>query len=256
MLTFSLNEKEGLFMLQHNVLVSTLVLACAIPTMSLGASMPGKIAPSKVEIIGDTGLKRITLTEQAAHRIGVATTNVLEESVYRTRKIRGEVTELGVTDVAGVVTGAVSVNGLQQTEVDCERDVRFVPLSEYDWSQSFSAQMSNVLLASGVEATSINYLFESRTDTLTLGTQVLVEICIAETAGQATVIPHNALLYSAEGKTWVYTEESPRTYVRAPVDVAWIDGARVILKNGPPVGSAIVTTGSVELFGEEFGIGH
>ena len=243
-------------MLQRNVLVSSLAVLCVLSTGCLGASTAGKNAPSIIEMIGDTGLKRITLTEQAAHRIGVATANVLEEYVHQNRKISGEVTELGVANGAGIVAGVVSVKGLQHNDLECERNVRVVAMSVYDWSQAFAAQMTDTVLVSGGDAASISYLFESKADALSIGAQVLVELCIAETAGQARVIPHGALLFSADGKTWVYTQEGPLTYVRAPVDVAWIDGARVILKNGPPVGSAIVTTGSVELFGEEFGIGH
>ncbi len=243
-------------MLQHNVFFSSLALMCVFSTGSLGASNVGKNAPSKMELIGDTGLKRITLTEQAAHRIGIATANIEEAYVHQSRKIFGEVTELGVATDGGVVAGVVSVKGLQHSGLDCERNVRVVPMSVYDWSQAFPAQMSDTVLASSEDATSTRYMFESKTDTLSVGTQVFVELCLAETAGQARVIPHSALLYLADGKTWVYAEESPLTYVRAPVEVDWIDGARVILKSGPPTGSAIVTTGSVELFGEEFGIGH
>lgn len=243
-------------MLQLKVVISTVVMVCAFSNTGFGASNSSKIMPSKIEKIGETGLKRITLTEQAAKRIGLTTVNILEENVQQNRKMAGIVTELGATADAGIVTGVISVNGLQQTGVGCERNVQFVPMFEYDWSKSFSARMSDLILTGTVENNSVKYVFENTADALSIGTQVFVEICNADTVGQAQVIPHSALLYAADGKTWVYTEESPLTFVRAPVDVAWIDGARVILKNGPPAGSAIVTTGSVELFGEDFGIGH
>ena len=243
-------------MLQLKVVISTVALVCAFSNSGFGASDASKIVPSKTEKIGDTGLKRITLTEHAAQRIGLTTINVLEERVQQNRKMAGIVTELGATDDAGVVTGIVSVNGLQHTGLDCERDVHLVPMFEYDWSKSFPARMSDIILTGGDESNAVKYVFENTADALSIGTQVFVEICNADTVGQAEVIPQSALLYSADGKTWVYTEESPLTFVRASVDVAWIDGARVILKNGPAAGRAIVTTGSVELFGEEFGIGH
>lgn len=242
-------------MLRHNVLISSLALLSALSTGCLGASVTGKNAPATMEVVGDTGLKRITLTAKAAQRIGLATANVREGYVYQSRRINGEVTELGVANDAGMVAGVVSVKGLQLGELECERNVRFIPVSDYDWSRALAARMASTVLASGGDAASVSYLFESGAGALSVGARVLVELCIAGTEGQARVIPHSALLFSADGNTWVYTEESPLTYIRAPVDVAWIDGADVILKNGPPVGSAVVTAGSVELFGEEFGIG-
>lgn len=243
-------------MLQRRVLIASLALLCALSTECLGASTAGKNAPAKIEAIGDTGLHRITLTEQAAHRIGVATASVKEDFVYQNRRIAGEITELGAANDAGLVAGVVSVKGLQPSGQDCERNARFIPVAVYDWSQAFPATMSDTVLASGGDPASIGYRFESKEGAFAVGTRVLVETCVAETAAQARVIPHNALLFAADGKTWVYAEEAPLTYVRAPVEVAWIDGAEVVLRDGPPVGSAIVTTGSVELFGEEFGIGH
>jgi hypothetical protein len=70
-----------------------------------------------------------------------------------------------------------------------------------------------------------------------------------------TVVPYPALLYAVAGTPWVYTNPAPLTYVRARVAVDFIDGGRVVLTSGPPVGTLIVTLGASELYGAEFGVG-
>jgi hypothetical protein len=77
-----------------------------------------------------------------------------------------------------------------------------------------------------------------------------------QTAGTTRmVVPYSAVIYDLHGDTWVYTNPSPLTYVRAAIDVDNIDGDQTTLVNGPPVGTAIVTVGAAELFGAELGVG-
>jgi hypothetical protein len=66
------------------------------------------------------------------------------------------------------------------------------------------------------------------------------------------VVPYAALLYDLHGQTWVYTNPSPLTFVRANVTVDSIDGDQVVLSQGPPSGTAVVTVGVPELYGTEF----
>jgi hypothetical protein len=79
-------------------------------------------------------------------------------------------------------------------------------------------------------------------------------------AGGATseslVIPYGALVYDIHGKTWAYTEDEPLTYVRERIRVKRIENGRVILSDGPPAGTEVVTVGVAELFGVEAGVGH
>lgn len=69
-------------------------------------------------------------------------------------------------------------------------------------------------------------------------------------------VPYSALLYDANGDTWVYTSPEELTFVRHPVAVDAIEGDRVLLADGPAPGTAIVTTGVAELWGAELGIGQ
>jgi uncharacterized iron-regulated membrane protein len=75
------------------------------------------------------------------------------------------------------------------------------------------------------------------------------------TAGGA-VLPYAALLYDAEGGAFTYTSPAPRTFVRRPVEIARIDGTRVLMSKGPAPGTKVVTTGAAEVLGAEFEVGH
>jgi len=65
------------------------------------------------------------------------------------------------------------------------------------------------------------------------------------------VVPYAALLYDPEGNTYVYTSPRPLVYLRAEVRVARVDGDRVLLSEGPRVGTEIVTVGAAEVYGTE-----
>jgi hypothetical protein len=69
--------------------------------------------------------------------------------------------------------------------------------------------------------------------------------------GKRLVAPYAALLYDPEGKTYVYTSPKPLEYLRAPVEVDRIEGDRVLLTDGPPAGTKVVTVGVTEVYGTE-----
>jgi hypothetical protein len=73
-------------------------------------------------------------------------------------------------------------------------------------------------------------------------------------AGADKVVPYAALIYDAEGKTYVYTSAKPLSFLRDEVKVDRIDGARAILSEGPPAGTAVVTVGTFEVYGTELEI--
>ena len=68
------------------------------------------------------------------------------------------------------------------------------------------------------------------------------------------VVPYEALIYDAEGKTYVYKSPKPLSYVREEVEVDRIDGDRVLLKEGPRAGTKVVTVGAAEVYGTELEI--
>jgi hypothetical protein len=82
---------------------------------------------------------------------------------------------------------------------------------------------------------------------------------VALTVGNAEprkIIPYAAVIYDPSGETWIYTNPELLTYIRHPIVVDYIEGDQAILMEGPSAGTIVVTAGSAELYGEEFGIGH
>lgn len=73
---------------------------------------------------------------------------------------------------------------------------------------------------------------------------------VSDAAG--SVIPYSSMIYDAKGQAWVYSVIGKLTYVRAPIHVQSIISDKVILKDGPPVGTEIVSIGVSELYGSEY----
>jgi len=73
---------------------------------------------------------------------------------------------------------------------------------------------------------------------------------------QRLVVPYGAIMYDPKGATWTFTNPQPLVYVRHKIVVENIEGDRVILSEGPPAGTVIVTVGAAELMGAEHKYGH
>jgi len=74
-------------------------------------------------------------------------------------------------------------------------------------------------------------------------------------SGAGTAIPYAALVYDKAGKTWVYTNPQGLDFVRHEIEVERIEGDLAFLSAGPPVGTAVVTVGTAELWGVDTGVG-
>jgi hypothetical protein len=66
------------------------------------------------------------------------------------------------------------------------------------------------------------------------------------------VIPYDAVLYDASGRTFTYTSPKPLVFIRHAISVDHIAGKQAFLSSGPPSGTPVVTVGSQELFGTEY----
>jgi predicted small secreted protein len=69
------------------------------------------------------------------------------------------------------------------------------------------------------------------------------------------VVPYSTIIYDLTGGVWVYVNPAPLTYQREQVVVETIDGDSVLLSEGPPAGTMVVTIGVPELYGADTGVG-
>jgi len=98
-------------------------------------------------------------------------------------------------------------------------------------------------------------LTERAAQRLRIQTASVQEVVTAR-SGRRTVVPYAAVLYDAEGDTWVYASPESLRYVRHAIKIDYIDGDNAVLSSGPPAGTTVVTVGALQLFGAEFEIGH
>jgi hypothetical protein len=73
-------------------------------------------------------------------------------------------------------------------------------------------------------------------------------------APSGLVVPYAAVVYEADGSSWVFVRTEPSTYRRAAIAISGITGDQVALASGPPAGTEVVTVGAAELVGVEIGI--
>jgi len=96
-------------------------------------------------------------------------------------------------------------------------------------------------------------LTERAAERLDIQTAAVSETTMAENT--YLVVPYSAIIYDLTGEVWVYINPAPLTYHREPVTVETIDGDSVLLKDGPAVGTMVVTIGVPELYGSDTGVG-
>jgi hypothetical protein len=99
-------------------------------------------------------------------------------------------------------------------------------------------------------------LSEMAIQRIALKTDEVREAKVSRSTTKQKVVPYSALIYDARGNTWIYTSPQPRTFVRHKVQVNYIDRTVVVLKDGPPAGTVVVSVGAAELYGTEFKVGH
>lgn len=88
--------------------------------------------------------------------------------------------------------------------------------------------------------------------------RVGVETTTVAAADTGTVVPYQAVIYTPDGKTWVYAVTGTHQYAREQVTIANVGGnagTDAFLSAGPAAGTTIVKTGLIELYGAELGVG-
>src|SRR3989442_11576584 len=94
-------------------------------------------------------------------------------------------------------------------------------------------------------------LTEQAADRLGIETTAISDSEVQSAAGVTTlrkVVPYSAVLYDVDGGAFVYTSPEPLTFVRAPINVAYLTGYVAVLSDCPSFVTAPQTGGSVRTF--------
>ena len=70
------------------------------------------------------------------------------------------------------------------------------------------------------------------------------------------VVPYASIIYTPDGREWLYASPEKLTFIRTEIKIAYIKGDLVVLSEGPPAGMQVLTVGAAEVYGAEFGLGH
>jgi len=82
-----------------------------------------------------------------------------------------------------------------------------------------------------------------------------IQVGSVEQAGDTLAVPRAAVIIDPVGVYWVYTNPEPLVYVRHELRNVREENGQAYFEDGPPIGTAVVTTGVPELYGAEVGIG-
>ena len=102
-----------------------------------------------------------------------------------------------------------------------------------------------------VAGTDLNHVILTADAAKRLDIQIVSVHAADITGTPGTVIPYDAVLYEANGNTWVYVSIEPLVFVRQAIVIDHIKGNEAFLSEGPDSGSMVVTLGAAELYGSE-----
>lgn len=249
-------------------------------------------APSHVEPIEGSALQRVILSERAAARIGIATGTVSDREISRSHRLLGKVVASpypeAVTQMLANGTGVLpsivnaplgalpdpaALTPILASGTGALPTIVQVPLgARVGWlgpdhaaavrqigkageGGHHAARLIAVVKAATPDAPDdLFFALDGSGPSIPPEESVLVEFSTMEP--KRRTIDHNALFYDETGATWVYLNPEPLIFVRHPVVVDFLQEGLVVLTDGPPVGTVVVTTGAMLLFGTEFGMGH
>lgn len=280
------SEHNGLAWLDRFAALATAATLCVAPTVVVAAgpaSGPAQSGAVRFESIPGTTVKRVILTPKAAERLGIETSKVSEEKITRKQVVGGRVISsdqvvvrqhpasggfgsFGRVTVPKEETAALPPPGpphqrwvavtLTKGEWDRlrkDKPARIIPLATREKSEK-----EVLALSSGIPPVEdpkrsmlqVYYKVPGNED-LTLYERVRVELEQTGKDEKRKVVPYSALYYDASGDAWVYTNPKPLVFERQRVAVERIVGDWVVLTEGPPVGTPVVTTGAALLYGAE-----
>ena len=226
-------------------------------------------------LAGNRHSKRLTLLPEAVKRLDIQTAPVREETINPTQQVAGEV----VKSDSNAAIVRVELTDSELSKVRREEPAFILPLARDSKARRVQAQPLSGFIAQTLSLDTrkrrlralpanassdpgetgmigmLHYEVSGADHGLVNRELVFVELSLAGAGEKRKIIPFAAVLYDAKGNTWVYTNPEPLVFVRQPIKIDTIAGDEVLLAEGPPAGTALVTVGGAELFGTEFGVG-
>ena len=239
--TPELKKKENVMRHVHLGVAAVVILAGLHVACSQRVEAPAAAKPAKIEQVPGTNLKKVSLSPKAAERLGIKTAQVKDEQVEARKRLMGG--EVLKSPASGVLV-RVPVSPKDMSTVAVGEPASVMPLAD-----GKAGMPARPVKADSKEA--ILYAVQGASK-LAPGARVQVEVPLSG-AGMRKVVPHGAVVYDAQGKTWVYASPEPLVFVRQPIVIDYIEGDRAVLSDGPVAGTAVVMVGAAELFGAEHG---
>ena len=109
-------------------------------------------------------------------------------------------------------------------------------------------------LPTKIEPATLEVIEGSDLKRVTLTEKAAERIGLETVQAQAMTVPYAAVIYDIEGNTWVYTNPAPLTFVRAPIEIDYIEGDQAFLSQALGTEAPIVTVGVAEIYGAETGV--
>ena len=235
----------------------------------------------KFESIPGSSVKRVILTAKAAERLGIETDKVSEQRIVRKQMFGGQVIHPLKLQLMQKQAKFAFASFGQAAAVPAPKTVAVQPgetwvrlmLSQEEWDRVAQEKPARILplatrdkLAKEIFATPSNnppiedlkrtmlslfYVVPDGDHGLNVNDRMRVELQLAGSNKKRKIMPYSSLYYDGKGGAWVYVQKKPLVYERQPVEVERIVGEQVVLIDGPPVGTDVVTVGAALLYGAE-----
>jgi hypothetical protein len=252
------------------------------------AGGPGvKSSEVMLESIPGSTVKRVTLSEKAAERLGIETGAVGSRSVMHKQMVGGLITppvdRLPETKPVGGIFGGFGASSVQVAMAPQAKTPVVLPsisgtwvsvaLSAAEWERLAKNKPARILplathgnpgkqlVAKPIgwppledmkrSMLTLYYVVSGKDHGLELGQRVRVELQISGDEKKQKVVPYGAVYYDAKGNAWVYVNSKPLVFERRGISVERIIGNLAVLSSGPLVGTSVVTVGAALLYGVE-----
>lgn len=149
----------------------------------------------------------------------------------------------------------VSVSGSDVAAIQRSAAATMWPLGEAGTARMGRPVNAPPSANSAAGTVDLYYALDNRDRSYRVGQRVAVALPLGGEI-QGLSVPSSAIVRDIHGGEWVYRKTGKGQFLRQHVEVASERRGQALLSRGIPLGAEIVTAGTAELFGTEFGAAH